>query len=93
MRDWMGAVWRANYGLGAEHAQYPNLSAGTHLMSSTSTSSGQVRPITGVNTGIGLVTGRELARRGAYVSSPCRSQEKGAQPSTGIQSHHQRRAG
>ena len=48
-------------------------------MRSTSTSSlaGRVALITGANTGIGLVTACELARRGAHVFIACRSQEKG----------------
>ena len=48
-------------------------------MNSTSVSSlsGRVALITGANTGIGLVTARELARQGAHVFIACRSQEKG----------------
>ena len=48
-------------------------------MNSTSVSSlsGRVALITGANTGIGLVTARELARQGAHVFIVCRSQEKG----------------
>ena len=38
--------------------------------------SGRVALITGANTGIGLVTARELAARGAYVFIACRSVEK-----------------
>ena len=41
------------------------------------TLSGRVALITGANTGIGLVTARELARRGAHVFVACRSVEKG----------------
>jgi retinol dehydrogenase 12 len=39
--------------------------------------SGRVALVTGANTGIGLVTARELARRGAHVFIACRSVEKG----------------
>ena len=39
--------------------------------------SGRVALITGANTGIGLVTARELAARGAHVFIACRSIEKG----------------
>ncbi len=39
--------------------------------------SGRVALITGANTGIGLVTARELAARGAHVFVACRSVEKG----------------
>ena len=39
--------------------------------------SGRVALITGANTGIGLVTARELAQRGAHVFIACRSVEKG----------------
>lgn len=39
--------------------------------------SGRVALITGANTGIGLVTARELAARGAHVFIACRSVEKG----------------
>ena len=39
--------------------------------------SGRVALITGANTGIGLVTARELAVRGAHVFIACRSAEKG----------------
>ena len=39
--------------------------------------SGRVALITGANTGIGLVTARELAARGAHVFIACRSLEKG----------------
>ena len=38
---------------------------------------GRVALITGANTGIGLVTARELAARGAHVFIACRSVEKG----------------
>ena len=38
--------------------------------------SGRAALITGANTGIGLVTARELAARGAYVFIACRSVEK-----------------
>ena len=41
--------------------------------------SGRVALITGANTGIGLVTARELAARGAHVFIACRSAER-AQP-------------
>jgi retinol dehydrogenase-12 len=39
--------------------------------------SGRVALVTGANTGIGLVTARELAARGAHVFVACRSVEKG----------------
>ena len=38
--------------------------------------SGRVALITGANTGIGLVTARELAVRGAHVFIACRSAER-----------------
>ncbi len=41
------------------------------------TLAGRVALITGANTGIGLVTARELAARGAHVFIACRSVEKG----------------
>ena len=41
------------------------------------TLAGRVALITGANTGIGLVTARELAQRGAHVFIACRSVEKG----------------
>lgn len=41
------------------------------------TLAGRVALITGANTGIGLVTARELAARGAHVFIACRSIEKG----------------
>ena len=41
------------------------------------TLAGRVALITGANTGIGLVTARELAARGAHVFVACRSLEKG----------------
>lgn len=44
---------------------------------SPQTLSGRVALITGANTGIGLVTARELARLGAHVFIACRSVEKG----------------
>lgn len=44
---------------------------------STQTLAGRIALITGANTGIGLVTARELASRGAQVFIGCRSVEKG----------------
>jgi retinol dehydrogenase-12 len=38
---------------------------------------GKVAVVTGANTGIGLVTARELARQGAHVFIACRSAERG----------------
>jgi NAD(P)-dependent dehydrogenase (short-subunit alcohol dehydrogenase family) len=40
--------------------------------------SGKVALVTGANTGIGLVTARELARQGAHVVIACRSAERAA---------------
>ena len=45
--------------------------------SNNQTLSGRVALITGANSGIGLVTARELAARGAHVFIACRSVEKG----------------
>lgn len=39
--------------------------------------SGKVALVTGVNTGIGYITARELARKGAYVIGTVRSKDKG----------------
>ena len=39
--------------------------------------SGRVALVTGANTGIGLVTARELASRGVHVFVACRSLERG----------------
>jgi retinol dehydrogenase-12 len=46
--------------------------------SPTDTLRKKVALVTGANTGIGLVTARELARRGAHVFIACRSAEKAA---------------
>jgi NAD(P)-dependent dehydrogenase (short-subunit alcohol dehydrogenase family) len=40
--------------------------------------SGRVAVVTGANSGIGFVTARELARKGARVVLACRSEARGA---------------
>lgn len=47
------------------------------MNSPNTTLSGRVALVTGANTGIGLVTARELASRGAHVFVACRSLERG----------------
>ncbi|MBA2505058.1 MAG: SDR family oxidoreductase [Thermoleophilaceae bacterium] len=48
---------------------------------------GRVAIVTGANSGLGLVTARELARRGAEVVVACRSTEKGAAAAEEIAAH------
>jgi NAD(P)-dependent dehydrogenase (short-subunit alcohol dehydrogenase family) len=49
---------------------------------------GKVVLITGANTGIGLVTARVLAGRGAHVFIACRSSERAAAAATQIRAQH-----
>jgi len=54
-------------------------------MSTNGTLEGKVALVTGANTGIGFVTARELARRGARVVIACRSEQKGREAVSRLQ--------
>lgn len=45
--------------------------------------SGRVAVVTGANSGLGYVTARELARKGARVLLACRSEARARRPESG----------